>query len=204
MAKTLTQGVLAFAGALALPFGASAHAQEAVYQPPQDELVEAMAIMEVMFPAEIREETMLSVATSMGGQAAEGMMQGPIFEEPGIKAIVEKFLSDLPETMRPAISKHLPGMIEATAVAYTREFTLEELQDIRAFADTPSGTRYFSSVQNLLNDPVVAEANTAFFQDVSVISQQQSQAVQQEVIEYLQANPDVMQRLQDAGVGSGS
>ncbi len=201
MTKTLKLSAFAFAASLALPFASVANAQQDTYQAPETELVEAMAIMEVMFPAETREETMLAVATSMGGQAANGMMQGPVFEEPGIKAIMDNFLANLTETMRPAISRHLPSMIEATAVAYTREFTLDELRDIRAFADTQTGTRYFSSVQNLLNDPIVAQANTAFFQDISVISQQQSQAVQQEVIEYLQANPDVMQRLKDAGVG---
>jgi len=193
--KTLVFG----AGALAL--ATPALAQSDNYAPPADELAEAMAIMEVIFPPATREQDMINTATTMGNQMAASMMTGPIFEEPGIRAIMDEFLGTLPEIMRPLITKHLPSMIKSTAIAYTREFTLEELQDIRAFASTPSGGRYFSSVQSLLSDPAVARANEEFFAEVNASQLVEVEKLQGQVIEFLQNNPDAVQRLQDAGVG---
>lgn len=186
--------------ALSASFGSTAHAQDA-YIPPEEELAEAMAIMEVMFPAETREDAMLEAAVTMGNQVAASLMTGPIFEEPGLRAIMDEFLAGLDDLMRPAISKHLPAMMKATAIAYTREFTLEELQNIREFAATPTGQRYFSSVQRTLADPVVAEVNQKFFSDVNALQQQQVEELQTEIIAYLEANPDVVERLEQAGVG---
>lgn len=176
-------------------------AQSDTYNPPADEMAEAMAIMEVVFPPDTREQTMIDTATTMGNQMAASMMNGPIFEEPGIRSIMDDFLATLPEVMRPMITKHLPSMVKSTAIAYTREFTLDELQDIRAFALTPSGQRYFSNAQQLLADPAVAAANEAFFADVNEAQQVEVKKLQGKVVEYLQANPDVVERLQAAGVG---
>jgi hypothetical protein len=140
----------------------------------------------------------------MGNQMAASMMTGPSFEEPGIRSIMDDFLLTLPEIMRPLITKHLPSMIKSTAIAYTREFTLSELQDIRAFASTPSGQRYFASVQSLLADPVVAEANEAFFAEVNAAQQVEVEQLQGRVVQFLQDNPDVVERLQAAGVGQSN
>ena len=186
----------------AFALAAPALAQEAPYTPPEDELVEARAIMNAMFPPETREESMLEIMESMGRQVADGMMQGPVFQEPGIKAIMDEFIAELPVVMRPMVAEYLPQMIESTAIAYTREFTLEELQDISAFAATPSGKRYFGNVQSLLNDPAVAEANQAFFAKVGTVQQAEAVKLSQKVQQYLQDNPEVVERLKAAGVGN--
>ena len=186
----------------ALTLAAPALAQESPYTPPEDELVEARAIMNAMFPPETREESMLEIMESMGRQVADGMMQGPVFQEPGIKAIMDEFIAELPVVMRPMVAEYLPQMIESTAIAYTREFTLEELQDISAFAATPSGKRYFGNVQSLLNDPAVAETNQAFFAKVGTVQQAEAVKLSQKVQQYLQDNPEVVERLKAAGVGN--
>ena len=189
-------------GALLCVANASpALAQSDGYTPPADEMVEAMAIMDIMFPINTREQEMVEIATTMGNQMAASAMTGPVFEEPGIRAIMDGFLASLPEVMRPMINKHLPSMIKSTAIAYTREFTLAELKDIRAFATTTSGQRYFSQTQKLLSDPAVAAANEAFFADVNAAQEVEVKALQAQVIEYLQNNPEVVQRLEAAGVG---
>lgn len=181
-----------------------AFAQTDTYTPPADEMAEAMAIMNVIFPPDTREEDMLETAMTMGNQLAASMMTGPVFEEPGIRAIMDDFLAKMPEIMRPSIAKHLPAMIKSSAVAYTREFTLAELQDIREFATTATGQRYFSNSQKLLADPAVAAANEAFFADVNAAQQVEVENIQAKVIDYLQKNPEVIERLQAAGVGQGS
>lgn len=201
MGVALKSALCAASMLASLTISASAAAQEVDYTPPADEMVEAMAIMDSMFPADTREEMMLGIVETMGRQVAEGMMSGPIFEEPGIRAIMDKFLDNLPNAMRPSISKYLPRMIKATAIAYTREFTLKELQDIREFAETPSGQRYFASAQAVMSDPAIAAVNQEFFAEIAELQTEQGQLLREELMEFLNANPDVVLRLHDAGVG---
>ena len=201
MKKTFRALALSICMVAGLSLSTAAVAQEAEYIAPEDEMAEAMIIMDVMFPADTREEMMLDTVRTMGNQMAASMMNGPIFEDPGIRVIMDEFIADVPEMMRPAIAEHMPSMIKSTAIAYTREFTLEELQDIRAFATTPSGRNYFSNVQSLLADPAVAATNQEFFARVSEMQAEQVPVLQQKLTEYLAANPDVLERLQQAGVG---
>lgn len=185
----------------ALP--AAARAQTEAYVPPADELAEASVIIEAMFPPDKREQILLDLAGAVANQAAAGMMTGQIFEEPGIKAIMDAYLADLPTNFRPLFAKHMPRIFEATAVAYTREFTLEELRDISAFARTPSGQRYFISLQKFQSDPAVAAANQAMFADLAPLQQAAGARLRKQIEEYLIANPAVIDRLDKAGSGSG-
>ena len=176
-------------------------AQSDDYTPPAEEMVEAMAIIEVMLPAQTREQDMLDTAMTMANQYAASAMSGPIFEEPGIRAIMDQFLADMPDMMRPMIAKHMPSMMKSTAIAYTREFTLEELRDIREFASTPSGSRYFRNAQKLLSDPAIAQSNQEFFSELNTVQEVEVKKLQARVVEYLQNNPDAIERLEAAGVG---
>lgn len=194
---------IALAGLIHVAAPGSLVAQEEPYAPPADELAEAQVIIEAMLPPDKREQILLDLASAVAKQASAGFMSGPLFEEPGIKAIVDDFLLELPKVYRPLFAEHMPKILEATAVGYTREFTLEELRDIAAFARTPSGQRYFLRIQALQSDPGVAAANSAMFTDLAPIARTAGLKVGQEVEAYLSANPDVVERLKKAGVGAG-
>lgn len=176
-------------------------AQEVAYVPPSDELALANVIIEAMYPADRRDQMMLEISSALSQQAAAGLMTGPIYEEPGIRAIMDRYIADLPDTLRPVFSIHMPKIFEATAIAYTRQFTLQELQDISAFAQTDSGQRYFISLQLLLSDPAVAEANQAMFQAGAPVIKAEQERLRAELLDFVKANPDVVARLQSAGVG---
>jgi hypothetical protein len=192
---------IALVGLVHLASPGSLAAQEEPYVPPADELAEAQVIIEAMLPPDKREQILLDLASSVAKQASAGFMNGPIFEEPGVKAIVDGFLADLPKVYRPLFAEHMPKILDATAVAYTREFTLEELRDISSFARTPSGQRYFLRIQALQSAPEVAAANSAMFTDLGPIARAASVKVGQEVEAYLATNPEVVERLRKAGVG---
>jgi len=185
----------AMALVMLVPSGAAAEDAQADYAAPQDELVEARAIMEMIFPLAERDQIFMKIVGDIGGQLGESMFKGPIFEEPGIKAIMDEFLAELPTSLLPLIQEYMPGIIDATAVAYTREFTLKELQDIRAFANTPSGSRYFRLSTTLLSDPAVAAANKKYFAALGLLQAEKTRFLQAEVEEYLLANPEAMERL---------
>jgi hypothetical protein len=193
---------LALAGLLFLASPGSLAAQDETYVPPADELAEAQVIIEAMLPPDKREQILLDLASTVAKQASAGFMNGPLFEEPGIKVIVEGFLADLPMVYRPLFAEHMPKILEATAVAYTREYTLEELRDIAAFARTPSGQRYFLRIQTLQSDPGVAAASSAMFTDLAPIARDAGIKVGQEVEAYLSDNPEVVERLKKAGIGA--
>lgn len=195
------RNVLLVTAALLIALPGAAFAQDEAYVPPAEELVEAKVIIEAMFPADKRDQVLLDMASSLAQQAASGFMSGPIYEEPGIKAIMDAYIADLPDTFRPLFAKHLPQIFEATAIAYTREFTLDELKDISEFARTPSGQRYFISLQKFQSDPAVAKANQNMFVDLAPIQQAAGAKLMQQVEAYLVANPDVIRRLEKAGVG---
>jgi hypothetical protein len=193
---------IALAGLFHLAAPGNLAAQEVPYVAPADELAEAQVIIEAMLPPDKREQILLDLASAVAKQASAGFMSGPLFEEPGIKAIVDRFLVDLPMVYRPLFAEHMPKILEATAVGYTREFTLEELRDIAAFARTPSGQRYFLRIQALQSDPGVAAASSAMFADLAPIAREAGVKVGQEVEAYLSDNPEVVERLQKAGVGA--
>ncbi|MBU7580697.1 MAG: hypothetical protein KAF27_09520 [Porphyrobacter sp.] len=189
---------IALAAAIHLAAPGALAAQDADYAPPADELAYANIIIDTMFPSDQREQMMVEVGANVARQAADGMMTGPLFQEPGLKAIMDRYIDALPETLRPLFAAHLPKLMEATAVAYTRKFSLEELREISAFAQTPSGKTYFSSVQSLLGDPVVAEANQAMFAAAAPVLQAEQARLRKEIEGYLKANPDALSRLDRA------
>jgi sugar phosphate isomerase/epimerase len=193
---------IALAGLFHLAAPGSLAAQDEPSAPPADELAEARVIIEAMLPPDKREQILLDLASTVAKQASAGFMSGPLFEEPGIKAIVDRFLVDLPMVYRPLFAEHMPKILEATAIAYTREFTFEELRDIAAFARTPSGQRYFLRIQALQSDPDVAAASSAMFTDLAPIAKAAGLKLGQEAEAYLNANPEALERLRNAGVGA--
>jgi len=159
------------------------------------ELAIAKEIMDAMFPPEAQEEMLLSMMGNVADQFGQGAMQGPIFEEPGIKAIMDEFIADIPEKLRPLIEEHFPKMKEANAVAYARLFTLEELQDIVAFANTPSGATFFRNSTEVLSDPDVAAVNAEYFQSVAEVQALEAPLLRAKVMRFLDENPEVLERL---------
>lgn len=192
---------IALAALVHLAVPGSLAAQDGAYVPPADEMAEAQVIIEAMLPPDKREQILLDLATAVAEQASAGLMTGPVFEEPGIKTIMDRYIANLPNLYRPLFAEHMPKILEATAIAYTREYTLEELRDISAFARTPSGQRYFIRLQALQSDPAIATANQAMFAALGPIANTAGAQVKQEVEAYLKANPEVIERLRKAGVG---
>ncbi len=192
---------LALAAAVLTVSPAALTAQDETYVAPPEELALANVIIEAMYPADKRETMLLELWSSIASQYMTGAMSGPMFEEPGIRAIMDRFVADLPNTFRPIFANQLPRIFEATAIAYTREFTLEELQEIAHFAQTPSGSRYFAKLQKLQSDPAVTAANQAYFAELAPLAKTMGAKVGKEVENYLLANPDVIERLKKAGVG---
>ena len=161
------------------------------------ELVEARAIIAVMFPPSER----LHMITKLQDQMIAQM--GPVLpaaarDDPGLNAIMDDYMKDALVRQRAVMQKRLPEMTEALAVAYSHEFSLAELKQIRAFAQSPAGSHYLVKSTAMVGDPAVAAVNTAMFKDVRAITDTMAPALRDKVIAYLKTHPDIAEKIEAA------
>lgn len=176
--------------------GSPAFAQDTSTAAPTDpaELSEANSIIEIMFPPAEREQTFDAMVQQLLTQFRQGLPQNMV-SDPGLKAILDKYFDSIPERLKPTIQQHLPKIMAATALAYTHEFSLDELKQIHVFAQTDAGKHYFQRASALIGDPAVAAANTEYLKDIQADSLALQGELRDEVVAYVQEHPEVAQKL---------
>lgn len=178
----------ALGAALILLTPAHALAQSAPADPAK--LAEARAIMEIIYPPAERDQMISKMIGDVSAQARAATQLDQISDS-GLREIVESYVSRAHERMMPTVREHLPRIIEATAIAYTHEFSLGELRELHAFAQTPSGRHYLSKAPTLIGDPAVAAANTAYLAEIQRATVAMREGMRAEVTSYLRQHPDV-------------
>jgi len=174
--------------ALAAPPAAATPADQAA------KLAEAHAIIAVMFPAATRAEMVDNIMTNMMAPIKKAMPLGDL-KDPGLQKIVKDYMDEMLATERPLMLKHIPAMLDAMAVAYTHQFSLAELKDIHAFAESPSGNDYFRHATTILGDPAVQKVNTDIATDAQGLAKASASGLKDKVIAYLEAHPEVAKKL---------
>ena len=152
-------------------------------------------VIAIMYPPDKRQAMAGSLVENVLAQFRASMNDPSAFSDPGMRKILDDAFAAIPQRLSPAVQAHLPRLFEAMARAYAREFSSPELQEIVAFARTPSGRHYLQSSTHLMTDQDVAAANTAYFGQVQQVSQQITADFRRNVTAYLQAHPDVANRL---------
>lgn len=158
------------------------------------ELAEARAIIEIMYPSAERQKTFDKLMTDISAQFRQSVPPDTL-TDPGLNAIVHEFLDSSMRRVRPVLHKHLPDTMAAMAVAYTNEFSLAELKDIHAFAQTPSGRRYLSRSVAIISDPAVAKVNSAMMTELFELNTAMRAELRDEILAYLKVHPDVAAKL---------
>jgi hypothetical protein len=163
------------AAAFALLFGLGGAAPalaQAPAQPPAapasaeldpETLALAREVIDIAFPPATRHAMMMRSSDAMMTQVRASAMaglSGPI--EADLQPIIERYFSRAHAVGERAIAERSPALFSAFARAYARMFTRQELIEIRAFVSTPTGAKYFAQASDLLADPDVAAANTAY------------------------------------------
>src|SRR5690242_4807015 len=133
-------------------------------------LAEAHGIIAIMFPPAEREQMIGKMLTTITAQMRTPM-PAYLSQDPGLKNILDDFMTRVEAQEKPLLMKHLPDLLEADAIAYSHEFSLAELKDIHAFGLTPTGRHYLSRSTALLSDPAVAKVNTALVADARALPQ---------------------------------
>jgi hypothetical protein len=155
-----------------------------------DRLAIAEEVVALAFPPEQRTAMMMQAGNSIAAQMRAALLNslgGKI--DPGLDAILQRFFERVHAKTERLIPEASPPLFVAIARAYARTFTRDELLQIRAFVATPAGTKYVRRSMDLLADPDVAEANTAYFQRAMKEMQPLQRELAQEVDSYLKKHP---------------
>ncbi|MCJ2181735.1 hypothetical protein MTR62_03305 [Novosphingobium sp. 1949] len=188
--------------ALTLPLGAPGVLAQTATEPepsgapapetaldPQN-LALARQILTIAFPPAQREAKMHELLTTMTSQFTQSVDLDKV-SDPGLRALFESYFASIPEALRPAVAAFIPKQIEAISHAYARQFTRAQLTDTLAFARSPSGAAYLQHALDVMSDPEVAAANTAYMKDVLALGKSMGQDLQLKINAYIKAHPEV-------------
>lgn len=124
-------------------------------------LVIARDVINVVLPPDQRDKMFESVLDSTMRNVMAGAMQGSgVGEEikgnPKIQAVFERFVERQRGFAMADLRIAMPDLVEAYARAYARMFSLDDLQAIRTFVQTPAGAHFVQRSSAMLADPDVA------------------------------------------------
>lgn len=151
-------------------------------------LATAREIIRVGFPEEQRTAMFGQVVDSMSAQVRSAMM-GPLNNDPGAKAIVERKLTQFLASGKAVMVRHIPAFMDAYAKAFAREFSPAELIAILDFVKTPAGSRFLSRSSVIVSDPAFAAANEAYLRELQPLMQAMQMELRTEMRAYLSQNP---------------
>ncbi|MFL6843851.1 MAG: hypothetical protein ACJ8ER_03090 [Allosphingosinicella sp.] len=128
-----------------------------------ERLALANEIIALAYPPERRQAIFMGTMDALMGQTRTAVADSSGGRmDAGAQSILDRFAGRARSVSEPLIAEAAPPLFSAMARGYARLFTRDELIHIRAFVATPAGAKYFQRSAELLNDPDVAEANTAY------------------------------------------
>jgi len=151
----LSTAVPAYAQA---PAGASA-GQSAAIDPAR--VAAGRALIAVVMPAEQRDKMMDGMLTAMLGNLVMGALKGnggeaALEKSPSAQRVFTDFIAHERQLALSDVRAAMPDLVEAYARAYARMFSVDEMDQIRAFYQTPAGMKFALRGATLLGDPDVA------------------------------------------------
>lgn len=177
------------AGALVLVLSplASADAQTASAQataaaPDPVRLAAAQALIERIMPAAQRDSMIEQMVRPMMENVRGAIFSGPKFEtaraeNPKLAATIEAFMKDEFEHSIVTMKAAMPAMFDAMARAYARRFTLDQLQAIDVFFQTPAGHAYVTQAPLVMTDPDFLAVQRSMMADAMTGMQQRIAAL---------------------------
>jgi len=124
-------------------------------------LAAGRALIAVVMPAEQRDKMMDGMLTAMLGNVVMGALRGnggeaALEKSPSAQHVFTDFIAHERELALSDVRAAMPDLVEAYARAYARMFSVDEMNQIRAFYQTPAGIKFAVRGATLLRDPDVA------------------------------------------------
>lgn len=164
---------------------ASAGAQTApatATAPEPARLAAAQALMSRIMPADKRDAMVEQMVRPMMENIRGAVFSGPKFESakvenPKLAATIEAFMKDEFEHSIVRVKASMPAMFDAMARAYARRFTLDQLQAIDSFFQTPAGHAYVTQAPLVMTDPDFLAVQRSMMTDAMTGMQQRMAAL---------------------------
>ena len=128
-----------------------------------ESLAIANQIVDLAFPPASRHAMLMRTTEAMMAQARAASLEASRGQfDAGAEQILQRYFERVRAVAERSIANDTAPLFTAIARAYARRFTRSELVEIRAFVSTPTGAKYLQQSSELLSDPDVAQANTAY------------------------------------------
>jgi len=86
-------------------------------------------------------------------------------DDPVAVSILDEWIADYTTRSKEVLRKHIPDIMAGMVEAYATIFTVEELTDILAFVQTPSGQRYFELSPGISAGEAFSKANQRYWRE---------------------------------------
>lgn len=160
----------------------------AVAAPDPERLAIAAEIVRIGYPDADREQLFFGSLDAMLAQM-RGVFFAQIQNDPGAAAIINRKLDGYVVRTKTLLRAHIPSLMDAMARAYAREFSKDELLQLRAFVATPLGQHYFLRSSSILRDPDFAAANVAYMRALQPEIERMRDELMTELKAYFMAHP---------------
>lgn len=166
--KTAPLCVLAFA-AMAAPLPAYANASgDSVAPVPenkQSSLDLAGKIVAIGYPEDAREAMFFGSMDQLVVQMRSSLADYMPENDPAAVKIFDDWIVKYTEESKIILRKHIPSIMDGMTTAYADLFTEQELLDILAFVETPTGKQFFDRMPEVVSSASFAKANQAYMDE---------------------------------------
>lgn len=126
----------------------------------------ARQIINIASPPATRNDQITTMFRTIGTRSMAAVKQRFDFGDPEMQKIFDRHMDRTFNLTTDLIGKHMPAIFDAMAVAYAKRFSVPELRQILAFAQSPTGTKYLQSGFEIAQDPGVVAVQKAMMNDM--------------------------------------
>jgi hypothetical protein len=169
----------------------TAQPKMAISEPEPARLALAREVVDFGYPPKARKAMFDDVMDTMMVQAKGSMFKNadPALNDPGVRNIIDRHLNNAMLEIKVNIDEFSPKLFEAYAKAFARNYTLDELKELRTFFATSTGSKLLIQQTKMLSDPDVAFANTEYMTKTFALMPKMQKELSAELIEYFKKNP---------------
>ena len=144
-------------------------------------LLLAHEILEIGMPPATRPAMFSGIMDAMRAQMRTAMSGKASAGDPEIAEIVNRSMDRMFSQLSVMMNAHLPDIFESMAHAYARQFSFDDLTQIRAFVGTSAGQHFFSRSALIVRDPDFMAANQRAMAEMIAIAPQLQQQMLKEI-----------------------
>lgn len=145
-------------------------------------------IIALAYPVETREGLFFGTMDSLLAQM-RGAMQPSLLNDRAALAIVNEAVDRMIASGKVILARRIPGIMEAYAKAYAREFSREELLVLRDFVRTPTGRHFMARSTAILNDPDFKAQNQDYIRELMPLVESTQKELRERLIQHFRDHP---------------